>query len=404
MRILRKKKLKKHINKIVYISVFSIASLVITIGAMSGKDKVEYMEFPETETYIVDVESRAVEKVATVIQQETTQAAEVEDTKANTNSSYKGIFMMNTTGNLNVRGKADASSEIVGILTEGAGGDVLKYGAEWTKIKSGNVTGYVATDYIVIGEQAESMLKKKGYTATVTTDILKVRSEKNTQSTVLGIAVNGAQYKCSKVYSDWAKIKFEGKTGYVSKEFVKIEQAMIYAKTVEEIEAEQAAQEAETEVQETEAATQPQQPETTVYTAPEQPSTEPPTTKRENPVTNVSYDDAYLLACLVACEAGNQPYEGKLAVANVVLNRVASSIFPNSIKGVIYQSGQFGPAWNSSLDAMLKSGPDAGSQQAANAALSGTNNVPGYLFFGPVSGINVNNLSSYTIIGNHVFY
>ena len=53
--------------------------------------------------------------------------------------------------------------------------------------------------------------------------------------------------------------------------------------------------------------------------------------------------DLELLAALIECEAGGEPYEGKLAVGSVVLNRVASSHFPNSVVGVIYQSGQFSP-------------------------------------------------------------
>ena len=53
--------------------------------------------------------------------------------------------------------------------------------------------------------------------------------------------------------------------------------------------------------------------------------------------------DLELLAALIECEAGGEPYEGKLAVGSVVLNRVASSHFPNSVVGVIYQRGQFSP-------------------------------------------------------------
>lgn len=51
-----------------------------------------------------------------------------------------------------------------------------------------------------------------------------------------------------------------------------------------------------------------------------------------------------LLSSIIYCEAGNQPYSGKLAVAIVVMNRVRSSSYPNTVKGVIYQKSQFGPA------------------------------------------------------------
>ena len=57
-----------------------------------------------------------------------------------------------------------------------------------------------------------------------------------------------------------------------------------------------------------------------------------------------------LMASLIFCEAGNQPYEGQVAVGAVVLNRVKSSVYPNSVSEVIYQSGQFSPAMSGWLD------------------------------------------------------
>lgn len=65
-----------------------------------------------------------------------------------------------------------------------------------------------------------------------------------------------------------------------------------------------------------------------------------------------------LLACLIYTEAGNQSYRGKLAVGNVVMNRVKSSRFPNTIKGVIYQPHQFGVCGNSRLAKALESYDD----------------------------------------------
>ena len=53
-----------------------------------------------------------------------------------------------------------------------------------------------------------------------------------------------------------------------------------------------------------------------------------------------------LLAALIYCEAGNQPYKGKVAVGSVVLNRMNSKRFPNTLEGVIYQRGQYSPTWH----------------------------------------------------------
>ena len=63
--------------------------------------------------------------------------------------------------------------------------------------------------------------------------------------------------------------------------------------------------------------------------------------------------DQRLLAALIFCEAGNQPYEGQVAVGAVVMNRVNSGAYPGSIREVIYQSGQFGACH----DRMAGSGP-----------------------------------------------
>ena len=60
------------------------------------------------------------------------------------------------------------------------------------------------------------------------------------------------------------------------------------------------------------------------------------------------------MASIINCEAGSEPYQGKLAVGIVVMNRVSSKSFPNSIKGVIYQKGQFSPVRNGSLKKRLR--------------------------------------------------
>ncbi len=90
-----------------------------------------------------------------------------------------------------------------------------------------------------------------------------------------------------------------------------------------------------------------------------------------------------LLAALIFCEAGNQPYEGQVAVGAVVMNRVRSGVYPNSISSVIYQSGQFGPAMTGWLDSVLSSGGyTQTAYQAAGDALAGVNPIGDCLYFG----------------------
>lgn len=111
-----------------------------------------------------------------------------------------------------------------------------------------------------------------------------------------------------------------------------------------------------------------------------------------------SAGDLELLSTIIYCEAGNQPYEGQLAVGSVVMNRVASSSFPNSVSGVIYQSGQFSPVTSGRFAYALGAGLGSSCRSAAQAVLSGTRTVNCLYFMvntGTIDGI---------VIGDHVFY
>lgn len=111
--------------------------------------------------------------------------------------------------------------------------------------------------------------------------------------------------------------------------------------------------------------------------------------------------DRYLLANLIYCEAGNQPYEGQIAVGAVVMNRVMSSVFPDTVAGVIYQNRQFSPVASGRLALALADGrATAACYQAADEVMKGTTNVGNCVYFRtPVDGIS----PKYTI-GGHIFY
>lgn len=92
--------------------------------------------------------------------------------------------------------------------------------------------------------------------------------------------------------------------------------------------------------------------------------------------------DLELLASIIFCEAGNQSYEGQVAVGAVVMNRVKSERFPNTMEEVIYQSGQFTPAMTGWLDRIrASSGYTDSAMQAAKDAVLGVDPVNGCLFF-----------------------
>jgi spore germination cell wall hydrolase CwlJ-like protein len=124
----------------------------------------------------------------------------------------------------------------------------------------------------------------------------------------------------------------------------------------------------------------------------------------ERMVLDLSDDDIYLIACQVYVEAGAEPYDGMVGVANVIINRVLSDQFPNTVSGVIYQSGQFPPAHNGVLDRVLAKGPGDTCMQATLDALHGVSTVGDYLYFNMARGVNKSRCSRYMQIGDTVFY
>ena len=121
------------------------------------------------------------------------------------------------------------------------------------------------------------------------------------------------------------------------------------------------------------------------------------------PVIAYTEEELMLLAKLVQVEAGYEPYEGQVAVANVVVNRVRDSRFPDTIRGVIYHGSQFPPAHNGKLDRAV---PSESAMRAAEAALHGENEAGEALYFynPKVSGGRFwDSLTFVTQIGNHRF-
>ncbi len=111
----------------------------------------------------------------------------------------------------------------------------------------------------------------------------------------------------------------------------------------------------------------------------------------------------YLLARLVYGEARGEPYKGQVAVAAVVLNRVKSSKFPNSVSGVIYQSGAFSVV----SDGQINLTPDETAIKAARDAMNGYDPTNGCLYYyNPAKTTNKWMLSKPVLlrIGNHAFF
>ena len=116
----------------------------------------------------------------------------------------------------------------------------------------------------------------------------------------------------------------------------------------------------------------------------------------------MALDTRELFARLIQCEAGGEGTAGMQAVATVIMNRVNSSSFPNSISGVVYAPGQFQPVWTGKLERKIASGPSSLAYQVAKAALGGArlSEVSNcyYFLYAPSTG------RAGVVIGDNLFF
>ena len=113
--------------------------------------------------------------------------------------------------------------------------------------------------------------------------------------------------------------------------------------------------------------------------------------------------DVQILAATIQAEADNQPYEGKLAVGSVIMNRVKSSKFPNTVFGVVSQDRQFASYSSGMVDAILQRGPNESCVSIANEVIGGKRNG-NWLFFMTKAAADGFGIVEYQQIGAHVFF
>lgn len=282
------------------------------------------------------------------------------------------LIMANVETYLNVRSEASADAEKVGVLYKDCGGTILEQKDEWTKIESGDVVGWAMNDYLLFDEDAQELADEVGgLVATVETPALNVRQTPGTELSPLGRITENDEIEVIKIVDDdWAEVSFHDDIGYVSTNYVNVKFQVGKGETLEAIK-----ERKETAAKEKSA---------------------------ENQVFTGNASDLEMLATIIYCEAGNQPYEGKVAVGNVVINRVNSSRFPNTINEVIRAKSQFSPVGESKYDRALGSGKVTEScYNAARDAMAGINYVGDAKYFknpaiaGAHAGIT---------IGDHVFW
>ena len=398
----------KAMKKVIRCATVAALALALTITAVTGNTTgVATEERPETELEKngiagvavvlneyeneaadvlrenVSVEKEEIDVVAASIEEDAEEATiEVvaEETLTPEEEEWQDKLMADVDDYLCVRAKADKDSEVVGKMYKGDRAVIKKEGKTWTKIESGNVKGYVKNEYCVFGTDALEYAKKNCDTvAKVETDGLRVRSEADVNASVVKAVGKGDKLvvdtKADEV-EGWVAVKLNSKTCYVSAEYVTVKLYTGKAITIAE---EQAAKKKA-------AASSSNGQTTTTSTAP------------GNSLA-ASADEETLLAALIQCEAGGCGVECMTAVAAVVINRVHSGSYPNTIYGVIYQRGQFGPASSGRLEQRLANGVSSSARQAAQAALAGSDPTGGAKSFKLASSGHAG-----VVIGPIVFY
>ena len=301
------------------------------------------------------------------------------------------LVMANVSNTLNVRQEPDEEAKKVGYLYADCGGTVLERKNGWTKLKSGDLTGWAKDEFLLFGQKALEEAKKVGRTvATVTGDTLRIRKEPAADAAVYDLAARGEIFRIVDAgeleFSDGIRLNAD----WAAVDYITVDFELDEGETLEEIAAREAAQK-EAQAQ-------------TLLQAQDGKASEKAGRTGGRNIENsgavpAGTSDAVLLAALIQCEAGSEIYEGQLAVGAVVINRVKSGSYPNSVSGVIYASGQFGPAGTGKVARLIQSGNiKASCLQAANEALAGSTNVGTATHFrraGSREGI---------VIGNHVFW
>lgn len=287
---------------------------------------------------------------------------------------------------LNIRSEADANSDIVGKLYKNSYATIVERGEDWTKITSGSVTGYANNQYLYFDDNALNIAKSlDALKVKITAGTVNIRTKPTTDSEVIKVA------KKDEVYAhvpemdnaEWIAIQYtDSSLAYVSAQFVT---TYIDLKTAVSKEEEEAARKAAELAKALEEAKK-YKPEKTNRVA-----------------ITVSDEDLYLLATVVAMEALGESYEGQLAVANVVVNRMLDGYWGTTIPEVVYAKGQFSGA-NSGRVEKFASKVTESCKRAAVEALAGNNNIGDYMFFIMNNKAKYSSYTKYYILGCHCFY
>lgn len=177
-------------------------------------------------------------------------APESEESGAEPENEYADFAIADVSSYVNVRSGPNTDSAIVGKIGSGAVAQVLETvpgeNGDWFRVVSGNVEGYMKAEYFLYGETAaEAIDRYVTRYAYILASRLNVRQEPDVETNRIGYIDKGEKVKILENLGDWLKVQYtDSKTGYVSAEYVTVAEEFVYAKTLDEIAAEQAARKA----------------------------------------------------------------------------------------------------------------------------------------------------------------
>ena len=294
-----------------------------------------------------------------------------------TTAMASGIGVIDAKDMLDIHAEANTASAVIGQVMEDGHVAILAKYNDWVQIQAGEIAGWVPAENLVeteisneeaVAANEQVIAERTGATASEDEFFAEEEVQQDETAALQAEASKAAQNEIEEVQAaeEAARLEAEAQAKAAAEEAARLEA---------EAQAKAAAEEAarlEAEAQQAALAAQ---------------------------TAAISAEELKLLANIIYCEAGSESYVGKVAVGNVIMNRVKSASQPNTITEVVYAKGQFSPVRNGSLQRALSSDKaDAACYQAAIEALAGAQPVGGKLFF------RRNNGRSGQVIGHHVFY
>ena len=172
---------------------------------------------------------------ATVSDTSVDLVTQAQDTASVYGYTNLGIAVVDS-GNLNVRQAPGTDADLVGKMPNHAACEVLGVDGEWTQIQSGEVTGYVKSEYLVTGEEAAALAEEvKETVAKVTTTTLYVREEPNTDCSIVTSMPMGEELEVIEQLDGWVRVAIDSDEGYVSADYVEVNTELPTAMTMTEV-------------------------------------------------------------------------------------------------------------------------------------------------------------------------